>query len=501
LITGASIFIDEPCKRSDQDNIGVLLMHMLIDGKECTSLNDAWIDVINPATGAVLDHVPSGSATDVDTAVESAEVAFGPWSKKTTRDRGIILFHAAERIRQQHTDLARLLTLEQGKPLKESIDEVRGCANILEYYASIAGKPAGEAVHLGSAGDCMVMWEPLGVCGAIIPWNMPVIIMGWKVGPALLAGNTLVLKPASATPLTNLKIAGLMRDAGLPPGVLNVVTGPGDLVGAAIVKHPLVRKISFTGDCATGSMIREMAAHQLKEITLELGGSDPMIVMADADLDRAVEGAVRGRFYNAGQICTAVKRLYLDEKIAPVFIKKLQERTEALQIGNGLSPGTDIGPLVNREQADRMSDCMNHVRDGNEGTILTGGCMVSGGEYDDGFFYKPTLITDVNPRSRLVTTEIFGPVLPIMTVPDLDTAIAEANRTRFGLGASVWTNDLTTIKRVYRDVHAGIIWVNRHLTIPPEIPFGGMNESGIGRENGYHALENYSRSKTLFLGW
>jgi acyl-CoA reductase-like NAD-dependent aldehyde dehydrogenase len=476
-------------------------MNMLIGGEETASLDETWTEVINPATGVVLDHVPRGSAHDVDNAVESAQGAFDSWSKKTTRERGMVLCRAAELIRQQHTDLARLLTREQGKPLRESIDEVRGCANILEYYASIAGKPAGEAINLGSAGDCMVMREPLGVCGAIIPWNMPVIIMGWKIGPALLAGNTLVLKPASATPLTNLKIAGCMRDAGLPPGVLNVVTGPGETVGEAIVKHPLIRKISFTGDCATGYRIREMAAHQFKDITLELGGSDPMIVMADADLNRAVEGALRGRFYNAGQICTAVKRLYLDEKISTGFIKKLKDLSEGMKIGNGLTPGTDIGPLVSREQVDRMSSCMNRVREKDEGSILTGGCTLSGGEYDAGFFYKPTLITDVDPQSGLLTTEIFGPVLPIMTFPDLDTAIAEANRTRYGLGASIWTKDLSTVKRVYREVNAGIIWVNRHLTIPPEIPFGGMNESGIGRENGYHALESYSRTKTLFMGW
>ena len=244
-----------------------------------------------------------------------------------------------------------------------------------------------------------------------------------------------------------------------------------------------------------------MAAHQFKDITLELGGSDPMIVMADADLDRAVEGAVRGRFYNAGQICTAVKRLYLDEKISAGFIKKLKERTEGMKTGNGLTPGTDIGPLVSREQTDRMSACVNRVRENDEGTILTWGWTLSGGEYDKGFFYKPTLITDVDPQSGLVITEIFGPVLPIMTFPDLDTVIAEANRTRYGLGASIWTKDLSTVKRVFREVNAGIIWVNRHLTIPPEIPFGGMNESGIGRENGYHALESYSRTKTLFLGW
>jgi len=476
-------------------------MEMLIDGKEVAAANETWMDVINPATSEVLDRVPAGTKNDVDAAVESAEAAFGTWSKKTTRERGLILYHAAELVRQQHQVLAHQLTLEQGKPTREATDEVRGCANILEYYAAIAGKPAGEAIHLGTAGDCMVTREPLGVCGAIIPWNMPVLIMGWKVGPALLAGNTLVLKPASRTPLTTLKIAAILLDAGVPPGVLNVVTGAGETVGAALVKHPLVQKISFTGDCATGHQIRQMTAHQNKEITLELGGSDPMIVMDDADIDRAVEGALRGRFYNAGQVCTAVKRLYLHEKIAPAFIKKLKARTEALNVGDGLLPATDIGPMTGKDQLARIAAQVEEATNREEGTILCGGCTLRGKEYERGFFYQPTLVTDVAPGTSLVTNEIFGPVLPVMTIPDLDAAIGEANRTRYGLGASVWTKDIGTVKRVYREVRAGIIWVNRHLTLPPEIPFGGVNESGIGRENGFNALESYSRTKTLYLGW
>ena len=476
-------------------------MYMRIDGKEVAAANETWLEVINPATSEVLDQVPAGSGLDASAAVESAEAAFGAWSKKTTRERGLILFRAAELVRHHHQALGRQLTLEQGKPLREAIDEVRGCANILEYYAAIAGKPAGEAIHLGSAGDCLVTREPLGVCAAIIPWNMPVIIMGWKVGPALLAGNTLVLKPASRTPLTTLKIAALLQDAGVPPGVLNVVTGAGETVGAALVTHPLVQKISFTGDCSTGHQIRAMAARQNKEITLELGGSDPMIVMEDADIDQAVEGAIRGRFYNAGQTCTAVKRLYLHEKIATEFTKKLLARTEALHVGDGLLPGTDIGPMTGREQLARISAQVEVVKENEEGTVLCGGCTLRGNDYERGFFYQPTLITDVAPGTSLVTDEIFGPVLPVMNIPDLDAAIVEANRSRYGLGASVWTKDIGTVKRVFRDVRAGIIWVNRHLIVPPEVPFGGVNESGIGRENGYHALESYSRSKTLFLGW
>jgi succinate-semialdehyde dehydrogenase/glutarate-semialdehyde dehydrogenase len=476
-------------------------MMMRIGGNESPSLDEAWIDIKNPATGEVIDRVPSGSADDVALAADAADTAFRIWKKKNPRDRGMILFHAAENVRKQHTDLARLLTTEQGKPLAESIDEVRGFANILEFYAGISAQQSGETIRLGAAGDCMVVREPLGVCGAIIPWNMPVLIMGWKIGPALIAGNTLVLKPASTTPLTNLQLGKILDESGLPPGVLNIVTGSGESVGESLVKHPLIRKISFTGNFATGQRIRDLAHQGLKIVTLELGGSDPMIVMDNADIAKAVEGAVRGRFYNAGQTCTAVKRLYLHEKIAEEFTRKMKDRVEALRIGNGLEPKIDMGPMNNIRQRDRISGLLDETLDKDTGTILTGGCTLEEGAYQQGYFYLPTLVTNVTPGSRLVTEELFGPVLPVMTVPDLETAIREANNTRFGLGASIWTSDLATTRRAFDDIRAGIIWVNRHLTVPPEIPFGGTNESGIGRENGQHALDQYSETKTLFLNW
>jgi betaine-aldehyde dehydrogenase len=476
-------------------------MLMRIGGKDTEGPDERWIDVKNPATGVLIDRVPSGTPEDVALAVNAAESASGSWKKKPMRERGLILFRAAGLVREQHQDIAKLLTMEQGKPLKEAIDEVRGFANILEFYAGISAQSSGETIRLGPAGDCMVVHEPLGICGAIIPWNMPVIIMGWKIGPALLAGNTMVLKPASTTPLSCLKLSAILEKAGLPPGVLNIVTGSGESVGAAIVRHPDIRKISFTGDCKTGQKIRELASGHLKDLTLELGGSDPMIVMDDAEIDKAVEGALRGRFYNAGQTCTAVKRLYVHEKIADTFVKKLQMRVESLKTGNGLEPGIDLGPMNSAGQRERISGMVNDLKEKSEGKILTGGCLLTGPSYDAGHFYSPTLVSDVSPGARILTDEIFGPVLPIVSVPDLDTAIREANKSRYGLGASIWTTNLATTKRVFDDVHAGIIWVNRHLTVPPEIPFGGMNESGIGRENGSHALESYSRTKTLFLGW
>lgn len=476
-------------------------MRMRIGGVDAGPGNDSWIPVINPATGEKIDSVPSGTKDDVERAVAAADAAFFTWKKKTQRERGMILFRAAGIVREQHKDLAHLLTTEQGKPLRESIDEIRGFANIIEFYAGISGAQNGELIRLGATGDAFVTREPLGICGAIIPWNMPVLIMGWKVGPALLAGNTLILKPASSTPLTTLRLTQILDEAGLPSGTLNTITGPGETVGEAMAEHRAIKKLSFTGNCATGQRIRERAAGTLKELTLELGGSDPMIVMPDADIDKAVDGAIRGRFYNAGQTCTAVKRLFVHESIATEFSRRLKQKAEALRLGNGLDKGIDMGPLNSAIQRERIEKLVDRVHDTGQGTVLTGGIRPDGAEYSRGFFYRPTIVTDVEKSSGLLTGEVFGPVLPVVPVPDLETAITEANRTSYGLGASIWTTNLHTVRRAFDEIHAGIIWVNRHLTVPPEIPFGGMNESGLGRENGLHALESYSRTKTLLLGW
>ncbi|MGA2935361.1 MAG: aldehyde dehydrogenase family protein [Methanomicrobiales archaeon] len=476
-------------------------MLMRIGGEEAGSSSGAWIDVINPSTGEVLDRVPAGGAEDVEAAVGAAEEAFKGWSARSPRERGKVLFHAAEAVRAVHGDLARTLTREQGKPMKEAADEVRGFANTLEFYASISGCLSGDFIRLGPSGDGVVIREPIGVCGAIIPWNMPVILMSWKAGPALLAGNTLVLKPSSTTPLTSLALAGILEKSGLPPGVLNVVTGTGDSAGMAIVTHPGIRKVSFTGNTATGIAVRQAAAPLLKEVTLELGGSDPMIVWKDASLPAAVEGAVRGRFYNAGQVCNAVKRVYVHEEIAPRFLEELLTRVRSLRVGDGLAPSVDMGPLQNPAQLERIAGQVDLLRDQDEGRLLTGGSRITGAAHDRGFFYAPTLITDVSPDSAVLREEVFGPVLPVMIIPDLDTAIKEANRSRYGLGASVWTGDLGVARAVFERVQAGVIWVNRHLTVPPEIPFGGVKESGTGRENGVQAISQWTHPKSLYLGW
>jgi betaine-aldehyde dehydrogenase len=476
-------------------------MQMRIGGKEVSSADERWISVINPANGEEIDRVPEGTLSEVDEAVRAAEEALDGWAHHTTRERGKILFRAAERVRDRHGELAGLLTSEQGKPVRDAIDEVRGFANILEFYAGIAAAVQGEYIDLGQSGDCMVRHEPHGVCGALIPWNMPVIIMGWKIAPALLAGNTMVFKPASQTPLTSLSITDIMEKAGLPPGVLNVVTGKGVVVGEGMVRHPLIRKISFTGDIETGLRVRDLAAKELKEIHLELGGSDPMIVWKDADVGKAVDGAIRGRFYNAGQTCTAVKRLYVHQEIANEFITRLERKVVALRVGDGRDPLVDMGPLSGKAQLDRIADCVDDVRNRGLGTILSGGSRLTGTGYEGGYFYAPTLVTEPPPDCPLLRQEIFGPVLPIVTIPDLETAIVQANSTRYGLGASVWTSDLSVVKDVFSSVQAGIVWVNRHLTLPPEIPFGGVKGSGIGRENGVQAYRSYTRTKALFMNW
>jgi betaine-aldehyde dehydrogenase len=476
-------------------------MQMRIGGVEIPAADDGWMPVINPATGEEIDRVPRGSAAEVDLAVQAARHALDGWAKKTVRERGMVLFRAAHLVREEHETLARTLTMEQGKPFRESTDEIRGFANILEFYAGISAGLHGEMLRLGNLGDCLVTHEPLGVCGAIVPWNMPALIMGWKVGPALLAGNTMVFKPASQTPRTALYLAGLMEHSGLPPGVLNLVTGPGDVVGEAIARHPGIAKVSFTGDVATGYRVRELAGPGLKAITLELGGSDPMIVWKDADLENAATGAVRGRFYNAGQTCTAVKRLFVHQSVAPEFMRLLLAKVKALRVGNGMDPAVNMGPLAGRAQQERIISLMEEVRACGEGKVVAGGYVPKEGDLALGSFYAPTIVTDPHPGSSLLCREVFGPVLPVTCIADLDAAISQANQTPYGLGASVWTRDLEVAKEVFSRVHAGVIWVNRHLTIPPELPFGGVKESGIGRENGVQAYLSYTRTKSLFLGW
>jgi len=474
-------------------------MKLLINGERRDAVSGRVFPVHNPATGEIVGEAPLGGEDDVRSAVEAAGEAFADWSAKNPRDRAKVLFFAAEEVRRRNTDLGALLTAEQGKPIREAVDEINGFANILEYYYALSAGERGEYRDLRGYGHTIVRRRPLGICGAIIPWNMPAIIMGWKIGAALTAGNTMVLKPATTAPLTCIRLAEILEGAGLPPGALNVVTGPGETVGREIARNPEIRKVSFTGEAGTGRQVALDAAPALKRLTLELGGSDPMIVCDDADIPAAVEGVIRGRFYNCGQVCTAVKRLYVFDSIADEFVRRLKSRVEALVVGNGIDRGVGMGPLNNRAGFKRVIGQVDTARERDEGEIVTGGRTPGGEEYRQGFFFLPTLITRVPYDSVLFSEEVFGPVLPIATVPGLDEALDLANNSRYGLGASVWTRNADVIARATENLDAGIVWVNQHLRIPPEVPFGGTKESGIGRENGSRALLEYMEEKAVLI--
>lgn len=456
-------------------------------------------DIINPATGEFIDRVPRGTEEDAAMAVEAAWSAFSDWASTSPQQRAGILYRAAGIVRERKDELAVLLTREQGKPLTEAKNEIEGFANVLEYYCGLASSFHGDFIPIHQSGYAFTVKKPLGVCSAIIPWNMPALIMAWKISPALISGNTLVLKPASSTPLTNLTLSSILSEAGLPAGVLNIVTGPGEVVGESLVKNRKVKRISFTGETGTGKRVAELAASGMKRVTLELGGSDPMLVCDDANLEAAVAGALRGRFYNCGQICTAVKRLFVFESVAEEFIKKLEAGIRNLRVGNGLHEDVDMGPLNNRRQWEYIKELVAELKEKEEGRILTGGRVPEGSDYSKGYFFEPTLVADVSEESRLLNEEVFGPVLPVVRVKDLDEAIEKANNTCYGLGASIWTKNIDRARIGCERLNAGIIWLNQHLKVAPEVPFGGTRESGIGKENGPDALSEYLDLKTVML--
>ncbi|MGV8076364.1 MAG: aldehyde dehydrogenase family protein [Methanosarcina sp.] len=474
-------------------------MKMQINGKAVDACSGEFFDIINPATGEFIDRIPRGSEDDATAAVEAASSAFGEWACRSPQQRAGVLYRAAELVRQRKDALAFLLTQEQGKPFLEAKNEIEGFANVLEYYCGLAGSLRGDFVPIPHNGYGATVKSPMGVCAAIIPWNMPALIMAWKISPALISGNTLVLKPASNTPLTNLTLSSILSEAGLPAGVLNVVTGPGEIVGESLVESPKVKKISFTGEARTGKRVAELAVRGMKRVTLELGGSDPMLVCDDADLESAVTGALKGRFYNCGQTCTAVKRLYVFESIAEEFIKKLEAGVRKLRVGNGGHENIDMGPLNNLRQLEYVKGLVAEIEEKEEGRIITGGKVSANSACSKGYFFEPTLVVDVPRESRLLKEEVFGPVLPIVRVKDLDEAIGEANNSSYGLGASIWTKNIDRILLGCEQLNAGIIWVNQHLKVAPEVPFGGTKESGIGRENGPESLSEYLDLKTIML--
>ncbi len=475
------------------------MVQMFIDGESVGSLSGEVTEIHNPASGEVVDSVPQGTAEDARRAIDAAAAAFPEWSQTPFAQRGEVLYAGTAAVRAREKELATLLTREQGKPLREAVLEIRRFAHTLEHYAGLAKNVRGGHVPLlGKNRYGMIIKRPFGVCGAIVPWNFPVSLMGNKIAPGLLAGNTFVVKPAGTTPLTAVKVVELLHQAGLPKGVLNIVTGPGGTVGQEIIENPKVRKIGFTGATETGRQVMQTAAKQIKRVTLELGGSDPMIVCDDADLDRAVSAASVGRFFNCGQACLAIKRLYLFEAIADEFIDKLVAKVRKLRLGDGLAEGTLIGPLHTATQrAEVEAQVQDAVEKGAE--VLVGGKRPEGAQFEHGYFYLPTLLVDVDESSRIVREEVFGPALPIMRVKDLDEAIAKANDHIYGLGSSVWTRDLNRANKAAELLEAGYTWVNSNQIIYDELPFGGVKQSGLGKEHGSEAIDYYMETKSVVV--
>jgi succinate-semialdehyde dehydrogenase/glutarate-semialdehyde dehydrogenase len=473
------------------------MAQMIIAGEPRNASDGGTTEIRNPATGEVVDRVAAATQQDVNRAIDAAESALKTWSKVPPARRGEILFEAGHKVKEREKELAKLLTQEQGKPMREAVLEVRRFVHTLDHYAGMSKSIRGGYVpQLDDRRFGVIIKKPIGVCGSIVPWNFPLSLLGNKIGPALLCGNTVVVKPAGTTPLTDVAAVQIMNEAGLPPGVLNIVPGPAKIVGEAILKDPRVRKVGFTGATATGKHVMEVAAQTIKRVTLELGGSDPMIVCDDANIDEAASAASVGRFFNCGQACLAIKRLYVFDKVFDEFVSKLIPRVEKLKVGNGLEQGVLLGPL---HTASQRAEVEEQVGDAvNKGArVLVGAKRPSGAVFEKGNFYLPTVLVDVDEQSRVVTEEVFGPAIPVMRVKDLDEAITKANNSIYGLGSSIWTRDINKANEAAERLEAGYTWVNSPQIIFDELPFGGVKQSGVGKEHGNEALDYYMETKSV----
>jgi aldehyde dehydrogenase (NAD+) len=472
---------------------------LLINNEWRDSSSGATMPVVNPATEEVIAEVAAATRDDVDAAVAAARAALsGPWSKMSARDRGRLVWKLGERLMEQVDEVARLETLHNGKPITESRHiEIPMAAECLQYFAGWADKVQGDTIPVKGNALVYTVREPIGVVAAIVPWNFPLLLAMWKVAPALATGNTVILKPASQTPLTALALGQLAIDVGFPPGVLNVITGSGSTVGQAIVEHPGIDKVAFTGDTSTGKGIMRTAADTLKHITLELGGKSPNIVFADADLDAAVRGATIGIFYGKGEVCAAGSRLLVDKAIKDQFISKVADRTKKMVPGDPLDPKTRLGAISSKGQLERVLNYVNIAK-------AEGAQLVAGGARADigtgkGYFMQPTVFADVTPSMTIAREEIFGPVLAAIDFVDVDEAIERANDSIYGLAAGVWTRDIKKAHYVASRLKAGTVWVNTYNVYDAAAPFGGYKQSGFGREMSRYALDYYTQIKTVWV--
>jgi succinate-semialdehyde dehydrogenase/glutarate-semialdehyde dehydrogenase len=476
---------------------------MLIGGEWRSATARAELEVINPATEEVVDSVPAASAEDVELAVAMAKRAFADWSRTDVEKRASILGKAADLISERVKDLAATLTAEQGKPLAEAAGEVNHLAHGVRYYAEAATKVRGAYQELPSAlGPAygMIIRRPMGVCAAITPYNFPLTLLGTKVAPALASGNTVVAKPAATTPLATLEVARLFSEAGVPDGVLNVVTGRGSEIGDALVAHPDVRRVAFTGSTAVGRHVAGLAAPDLKRLSLELGGSDPVIICADADVAAAVKAVIIGRYWNAGQACLGCKRVFVHDSVHDEFVSQLVDRVGRYEPGDGTvkaeKPRLRMGPIHTRAGRDELQEQIE------EGVSSGGELLIGGGTggHDKGYFLEPAVVTAPGDGSRLMTEEVFGPVLPVLRFSDFDDAMDRANDTPYGLGSSLWTHDARLIHRAAHQIESGMTWVNQIHYGYDELPFGGVKASGFGKEHGLEALDSYVELKSVVVG-
>src|ERR1700738_4519568 len=474
---------------------------MLIDGKWVDAASGKRFETHNPATGELLATVAEGDAEDINRAVAAARRAFeGPWSKVKPFERQNLLLKLADLVEKNFEELSQLDTLDMGAPISRTRGNKLRVLDMLRYYAGQATALHGETIENSLPGEIFsyTLKEPVGVLGAIIPWNGPLSATVWKIGPAIATGCTVILKPAEEAPLTSLRLAELAMEGGIPPRVVNVVPGYGETAGAALASHPDVDKVAFTGSHVTGQSIIKASAGNLKRVSLELGGKSPDIVFADADLEAAVPGAAMAVFANSGQICSAGTRLFVEQKVYDEFVGKVADFGKSLHVGNGLDPETQIGPLVSEQQLERVTGYLD-VGAKEGANALTGGARLTEGPLAKGYFVPPTVFANVNDNMRIAQEEIFGPVISAIHFKDTDDLVARANSTMFALGSGVWTKDVSKAHRMAKAIRAGSVWVNCYQAMDPAVPFGGYKMSGYGRESGKQHLEEYLNVKAVWI--
>ena len=480
--------------------VGGAPKRLLIDGKWVDAKSGKTFETIDPTTGTVLARVAEADAADVDLAVHAARAAFeGRWSESKPSERSRLLNRIADLMEAHADELAQLETLDNGKPIFESRNiDVPGAIEVFRYYAGWPTKIYGETNPSDPDFFSYTLREPVGVCGQIIPWNFPLMMATWKIAPALACGNTVVLKPAEQTPLTALRLAELLLEAGVPNGVVNVLPGFGETAGAAIASHPGIDKVAFTGSTDVGRLVLKASAGNLKRVSLELGGKSPNIVFADADQDAATVGALMGIFFNQGQVCCAGSRLFVQESLYDEFTDKVGAFAQQVKLGAPLDPETRMGPLVSSEQYDRVK---GYLKIGKEegAKVKAGGEAATEGAMAKGYFVKPTVFTGVKNSMRIAQEEIFGPVVAAIPFKDEHDAVFQGNDTMYGLAAGVWTRDVTKAHKVARALKAGTVWVNCYNQMEPSSPFGGYKQSGFGRELGKHSLELYTQIKQVWM--